>query len=187
MAAATPEEGGVIANETGHATASEFVTYKDKTIGLLIGRIAPLGDMPVHMSFFVAEGAFAPPKRLRRKAANLTEQDRHGLHSFECGDVVAYQKLETGEAETRAAVFGCISAPPVEGDNEVRRMLILYDMDAGIFFLGTWPSWRRVCKASVLVTDFDCDNNEHVQKISGQECQQMLDSWKHLLHMPEVC
>ena len=177
LAAATAEEGGVIQNETGHSTASEFVTYRGKTIGLLVGNEGSLAGMAFHMEFHLAEGAFPPLKRVRRKSTERSQQDRDGLHGFLRGNIVEYLGLKTGEPQTRADVFGCINAPPVEGDSQARKMLILYDREAGIFYLGMWPSWRRIRKPSAPI-EFDCDNNDHVLSISVEECQKMLDDWK---------
>ena len=155
LQAATLEERGIIQNEAGNEMASEFVSYQGKTIGLLVGQEGSLGGMPYNMSFLLQAGAFPAPKRVRRKAALVSQQDRQGLHTFRRSDVVEFLGLQKGEPETRADVFGCIHAAPVEGDNQVRKMLILYDRDADIFFLGMWPSWRRVRKSNVLITDFD--------------------------------
>ena len=86
LAAATPAEGGIVANQLGGAMASEFVTHSDggklKTIGLLVGAgtgaKGSLAGVPIHESFFVCPGMFAPPKRVRRKTAELSLQDRLG-------------------------------------------------------------------------------------------------------------
>ena len=185
LRAARPDEAGIIdiASETGNATAAEFVVHNGKTVGLLVGKEGPLGGWgtPIFMSFYLAEGAFTAPKRVRRKTAEMSTQDRQGLHTFVRGDVVEFIKLEKGEADSRAIVYGCVNASPAGSDKQFRKMLILYDKDVGMFFLGTWPSWRRVRKPSVLVTEFDCDNGDHTQTIGAGGCQQMLDSWKDSL------
>ena len=74
--------------DSGHCPLFElwFVTYADgaklKTIGLLVGAgdgaKGSLAGVPIHESFFVVPGIFAPPKRVRRKSAELSVQDRLG-------------------------------------------------------------------------------------------------------------
>jgi pyruvate/2-oxoglutarate dehydrogenase complex dihydrolipoamide acyltransferase (E2) component len=102
-------------------------------------------------------------------------QERNGLHSFGRGDVVEYAKANPDNPPCRAAVFGVIHAEPVPSDNEVRRALVLYDAYINTFFLGTWPAWRRVAKLGIA--DFDCDNEDHVSRVSLEDCEAMVASY----------
>lgn len=99
----------------------------------------------------------------RAKGARVRFPYLAGLHTFRRGDMVEYHgTLEKGESMTRAAVFGCVYAPPVPEDKQLRKILVLYDTTADVIFLGTWPLWRRVPLPAMLArSDFDCDNDEH--------------------------
>lgn len=46
------------------------------------------------------------------------------------------------------------------------------------FFLGAWPAWRRIPRATVPSADFDHDNNDHVKMMSLEACEKMLSAFK---------
>ena len=94
-------------------------------------------------------------------------------------------KLESGEEPCSAAVFGTIYAEPVAGDNEVRKILVLYNVDADTFFLGAWPAWRRIPKVG-LGEEFDCDNDTHVQTIGREASEAMVGSFSTSASMQAI-
>ena len=156
--------------------AASFVKHNNGTIGLLVGKTdGTVGGEPIHQWFQLRPNAFKPPKRVRRKSVQ-NAQERYGLHSFKRGNLVEWTKAEAEEPVQRAAIFGVIYAEPVPSDNEVRKILVLYDVEADLFFLGAWPAWRRLAKNGVA--DFDCDNDQHVQFVSHEECETMLASFR---------
>ena len=193
LTASAASDGGVIGNETGHAAAAAFVEYKNRTakvVGLLVGRCGVLCEgMPMYQSFYLAEGAFAQPaaptRNSHRKptAANspaaCSVQDRHGLHTFSRGDVVAYQQAKSEEAPMQAVVYACCYLPPTdEPKQQARKVLVLYDQEADMCFLGSWPAWRRVSKQPLAVGGtFDCDDDEQVKTITAAECVRMNDTF----------
>jgi hypothetical protein len=123
MVAAKAEERGIIDNQTGCVMADSFAKLrhngKDKTIGLLVGKLeCTLAGMPIHQEFHICSTAFEQPKRTRR-SAGPTQQDREGLHTFRRGDLVEYKKLEAGELQQSLAVYGVVYAEPVPSDNQV--------------------------------------------------------------------
>ena len=164
MAAATEAEGlkgGLIENRWGYPMAHSFVKLKIgstlTTVGLLVGLTsAMLAGMPIYHAFKVIVDAIPAPKRLRRKS-DVSAQDREGVHSFERGDIVEYMHTEDGQEVERAAVYGVIYAEAVRNDNQHRKFLVLYDVEADTFHVGGWPAWRRVPRASLPAdTAFDC-------------------------------
>ena len=166
MLPAVPSEGGLVANKSGYlGRAVAFLKYSNgmqtKTIGLFIGDADPpkIAGHVVYSEVHVREDAFVQT-RATRGAQSM--QDRHGLHSFTRGDLVEYTHTKQGEVPPTCVVYGCIEAPAVSDDNQIRRILVLYDIQLDLFFLSTWPAWRRVPKVGLDV-DFVCDNNDHVQ------------------------
>ena len=94
LTACAAEDGGIVANESGHAAAADFVTLTDrtktKTVGVLVGACGELCEgMPMYQDFYVAAGVFPPPEAPRRQRARSsaaappasTGQDRQGLHT----------------------------------------------------------------------------------------------------------
>ena len=166
MLPAVPSEGGLVANKSGYpGRAVAFLKYSNgmqtKTIGLFIGDADPpkIAGHVVYSEVHVREDAFVQT-RATRGAQSM--QDRYGLHSFTRGDLVEYTHAKQGEVPPTCVVYGCIEAPAVSDDNQIRRILVLYDIQLDLFFLSTWPAWRRVPKVGLDV-DFVCDNNDHVQ------------------------
>jgi hypothetical protein len=192
LAPLDPADGGVIANERHNAEAAAFVTYKDrtktKTIGLLVGACGTLcDDLPMYQYFYIAPGVFATPaapaKPARRSSARSqadspsSMQDRQGLHSFRRGDVVQYQQTNDGEPVCQAVIYACCYQPSTDAA-QARKLLVLYDQQADIFFLGAWPAWRRVSKRhteheALNAAPFDCDDDDQVRSISMEECVRM--------------
>ena len=191
LRACAASDGGVIGNENGHATAAAFVEYKNRTakvIGLLVGKCGVLCEgMPLYQAFYLAQGAFAKPATPARKSqrkesaqeSTQSVQDRHGLHTFRRGDVVGYQQAKPGEAPMQAVVHACCYLPPTEHPKQqARKVLVLYDQEAGMCFLGSWPAWRRVSKQPLAVGDtFDCDDDGQVKTITAAECVRMNDTF----------
>ena len=163
-------DGGLADNQAGEPAAAAFVTFRNgrekvgKTVGVLVGKEASVvAGLPTYMAHHVVSAMFATDTARPRRSAGPTLQDRQGFHTFRRGDVVAYQKLEKGDAPYQAVVFGCMfkergSGDADEGDGEesehggagnelqARKILILYDREAHFFFLGAWPHWQRICE-----------------------------------------
>ena len=68
------------------------------------------------------------------------------MKRFRRGDVVEYVQTKAGKTTVEAVVYACCYAEK-EGKPQGRKILVLYDMEGGYFFLGSWAAWRRVSKA----------------------------------------
>ena len=82
-----------------------------------------MAGLPTYMAHHVVSAMFATDTARPRRSAGPTLQDRQGFHTFRRGDIVAYQKLEKGDAPYQAVVFGCMfkergSGDADEGDGE---------------------------------------------------------------------
>ena len=69
------------------------------------------------------------------------------------------------------AVYGVCHFEPegggAEGGAQSRKFLVLYEVASKVFFLGTWPSWRRVPDPKfALDPAFDPDNDVHVKFVT---------------------
>ena len=104
-------------------------------------------------------------------------QDRLGLHSLARGDLVEYTQTEEGEAPPQACVYGVVTAEPVADDPQIRRIVVLYDITANTFFLGTWPAWRRMPKTLLSDEEFEVDNDDHVAMCEREVVEKMLASF----------
>ena len=100
-------------------------------------------------------------------APSQSMQDRQGLHTFARGNVVVYQQRKEGEPYFEAVIFGCCYQPA--DAEQARKVLVLYDQGAGVFFLGTWPAWQRKSRLAATPDQvFDCDDDDQVKCISAE-------------------
>ena len=169
-------EGGLVENVTGMPAAALFVKHKldkIKTVGLFVGKTdgALLGQ-PIYHSFHIKPSVW--PKSKSRSA--LSMQDRLGMHTFRRGDHVIYQHLEDGELPASVAVYGCSQTNESSERDQKDRYLILYEIESQVFFVGSWPSWRRAPMQSGM-QDFDMDNDDHVRSMSLEQVAHMHQAW----------
>ena len=180
-------KGGVVATESGQAAAACFVRLKDagghqKSMGVLVGKDESrlVFGLPVHMSFYVADGVFdATPAAPARRVPAQSLQDRLGFHTFRRGDLVEYVQCEVGEDSPVVAVYGILNHEP-EGNAQSRKFLLLYEVQAKTFFLGSLPQWRRVRNRAGTFDTFDCDNDSHVQTLTYDLTVSMANTFKEL-------
>lgn len=109
----------------------------------------------------------------------MSMQDRMGLHTFQRGDIVKFLNGEPGEPHAEAVVFGCIHKIPEKGDGDPqeRKILVLWEQESAVFFLGTWPAWRRTPRLGSTHPDFNCDDDDQVRTVSTETCKKMCMDW----------
>ena len=122
-----------------------------------------VASLPIYCEVHVCADAFAQTTRVRGSTQSV--QDRQGLHTFARGDLVEYMQAEEGEEPPQACIYGVISVEPTPEDPQQRKILVLYDVEASTFFLGTWPAWRRMRKPNVDFQNFNCENSEHIRLV----------------------
>eukprot|EP00965_Chrysotila_dentata_P235960 6201061-Pleurochrysis_carterae.AAC.1 len=144
------------------STAHEGGRGATKTVGVLVGLTE--GELfakeQVYAEHHVCSAAFGPPparttRRGQNQVRHMSQQERLGFHTFRRGDIVKYLGTETGEAEYQAVVYGVVLPNKKEGE-QGRKILILYDKAAAIFFLGLWTDWQRV---HTTATPADVEDN----------------------------
>ena len=67
-----------------------------------------------------------------------------------------------------------------EGNTQARKFLVLYEVQAKLFFVGSWPQWRRLRNPEGTFTTFDCDNGEHVKTLTYEETHAMCNEFSEL-------
>lgn len=176
-------EGGLVANESGHPSAADFVFLKDgkkhKVVGLLVGKAEGLlvFNLPIHLAFIVSSSSFPPSTPVRRTAAAKSLQDRLGFRTRRRGDIVAYLHCEEGEETPVVAVYGVIYLPETDTE-QGRKFLVLYERESTVFFLGTWTAWRRVPNlAKCTVDNFNCDDDKHVDTMADEPITAMVSEF----------
>ena len=106
-------------------------------------------------------------------------QDRLGFHTFRRGDCVEFLQCEPGELSPMVAVFGVLNLE-AEGNTQARKFLVLYEVQAKLFFVGSWPQWRRLRNPEGTFSTFDCDNGEHVKTLNYEETHAMCNEFSEL-------
>ena len=107
-------------------------------------------DLEVYSEFHMNPFAFSPASRERRTSGQ-SMQDRLGLHTFRRGDVVVYTLAEPHEEMSMMCVWGLCDEPAkLSSDDsakvQARKVLVLYDFAAKIFFVGAWPVRGAGCQ-----------------------------------------
>ena len=144
-------------------------------------------DLEVYSEFHMNPFAFSPASRERRTSGQ-SMQDRLGLHTFRRGDVVVYTLAEPHEEMSMMCVWGLCDEPAkLSSDDsakvQARKVLVLYDFAAKIFFVGAWPAWRRVPDPAKVSSDgesFHCDKDDQVKVINRDQCEEMARQWSQL-------
>ena len=176
---------GLVSNVTGPEMTKAMgytTTPQGQVVGVLLG-LSPtpslFGSELIYHEHHLRPGAWPAPKPARpsRQAtanASASQQDRLGMHTFRSGDHVEWMAGKPGE-HAEAVVWGVMHRAS-EGSAQARKALILYEQSSSTFFIGGWPSWRRISKEEV--PDFDADDNSHVKRFTGEEWKAMAASWK---------
>ena len=143
-----PGEGGVIGSKAGLCAAAGFTMHNAYIVGLLVGDGAGKTGWGANIFFahFISPSRF-PKRRSSKGSATKHErvQDRLGWHTFRNGDTVSWLKAEPADDDVRVGVYGVVYHQAEDGATrgQTDKMLVLYEIGSKIFFLGTWPSYRR--------------------------------------------
>ena len=182
------ESGGLILNKSA-APCIDFLYMKGtakgsekKLCGVFIASTdaRKAFDLEVYSEFHMNPFAFSPASRERRTSGQ-SMQDRLGLHTFRRGDVVVYTLAEPHEEMSMMCVWGLCDEPAkLSSDDsakvQARKVLVLYDFAAKIFFVGAWSAWRRVPDPAKVSSDgesFHCDKDDQVKVINRDQCEEM--------------
>ena len=177
-------KSGLVDNDVNIPGALGFSYYQGQPVGVLLGQTPTpvLFDSEfLYHAHHLRPGVWPEPaaRRTARKARaspTITQQDRLGMHTFRSGDLVEWTAGEDGE-HAEAVVWMVIHRPAVE-PAQARKALILFEQASSTFFIGGWPSWRRISKDGVPAAEFNVDNNDQAKSVSPQEWGVMESSWK---------
>ena len=156
---AKAEDGGIVANEKGLPQAQQVTWYRqargDKIpIGVLLGAAAD-AEMLAGETVWTAHIADAEVVQKlssggagRSRAKTNSLQDRLAFYTFRRGDCVRHMSGEENDPSLNLCVFGVVykEREGVSASDQGRKMLVLYDIDAEVFFLGKWTDFRRIAR-----------------------------------------
>ena len=191
------------AYERGRIRAVRFrlsdKAHGELPVGLYMASCEPppqlIKNVDIYHEFYVHHGQEVRQGRATRShttsAAASSHPNRHGLHTFRSGDMVHRIIEETPDTEPgpddecEAIVFG-ILAYQASGNRQNRHGLILYEQSTSSFFVGSLPSWGRVCLNPNQATVFDCDDSSAVKEVSPEEWQSLCTLWNSEDKLPHV-
>ena len=195
---ADPTHGGVVANQSGLLQAERVLWFKKKKgstvtttlMGTFLGSTDEhLGGSPLYQAFILKPDAYPPQQPSSRPTRNSSrasseaptaaagkgEQDRYGFHSFRRGDTVEWTAGKTTDVPCTATVYGVCEYNETRQDvavhpNQDRKALALRCHTTSLFFVGGWPSWKRV----TMEPGRDPDDDDQVVTMSSEESAQMV-------------
>ena len=185
---------GLVNNVPRATRAVGFTHYQKRPVGVLTSEwpVPTLfGDEQLFSGHRVLNH-FPQPARSASRArscdagssAPTSNQERYGLHTWRVGDRVAYTAGAANEAAAEAVVWR-ITSREAHGSEQARRTLILYEQSTETFFVGTWPSWRRIAQDD-LEGDFDVDNDKHVKLISEAQWSDLAVRWESSVDLKSI-
>ena len=209
LVAADDNAGGVVANNKGLPEAHQLTWFRKTRgepvpIGVLLGYSANLevlaGEtistahiVDIEMIQKIDEGTTA---RSRSKSSQSV-RDRLAFHTFRRGDCAHHLTGEEQDPKVGICIYGVIykAKEGASAADQGRKVLVLYDTDAEMFFLGKWTDYARVSKNG---RECDLNNSELVEEVStnilksmesayaGNTELQAVKSWAYVVKLAET-
>ena len=209
---ADPESGGVVANEKELPQAIRLTWYKKArgepvAIGVLLGNpesTDALAGEPILVAHVadteVLKKLEENTARRGRRSSTPGMMERMAFYTFRRGDVIKHSACEPDDPDANLCVYGIIFKSRDEGSGaeQGRKMLVIYDIDIGIFFVGKWTDYVRVPK--YRGAEVDLNDNEKVEVVSANVFTatsmasafisntelQSIKSWKYAVKLAET-
>lgn len=184
------DEGGIIDNVKGLWKAEKILfglSRRDKmvAVGVLVGRTDEhhLGGAPIYMEHRASSvtSSEIAKKSFVRSPAVAEESLRNGFQTLRRGDRVSYVgaiKSARSEVVPCAVVYGLLVYEHPE--HAQRKVVILYEENSTIFFLGFWAQWQRILRRNIAAGSLDgsLDKDASVQRCEEAEVDLMLEHYK---------
>jgi hypothetical protein len=179
-------EGGIIDNVKGLWMAEKILFGKRQrgqmiAVGVLVGQTHELlGGAPIYMEHRACSETAAKKSFIRPEAV-VEESLRNGFQTLRRGDKVSYcaaSKSARSEAVPCAVVYGLLVYEHPE--HAQRKVVILYEENSTIFFLGFWAQWQRILRRNIAAGSLDgsLDKDASVQRCEEAEVDLMLEHYK---------
>ena len=171
---------GLVANVAGLASAAGFTFLRDEPVGVLVGARAWVGwgGEKLFQDHVVCAARFEKNdnRRVRRRSTAQPEQDRLGFHTTKAGEEMEYMCLGPDEDPFSAWNFGIVVK--MKNDNSTgAKLLVMYDKQAGEFFLQACNHWARM--PANAADNEDADSNNYVpRQMDAADRKCMEDAWE---------
>ena len=209
LVAANDSDGGVVANQKGLPRAEQLTWYKKSRgdpipMGVLL---VNQGDQETVAGEKLWWGHIVDAEVLKkleessqsrgRNASAQSVQDRLAFSTFRRGDELHHAAGEESDPSPNLCVYGVVykAKEGVTAADQGRKMLVIFDIDLGVFFLGKWTNYKRVAKQANCA---NLNDNDKVEVVTSNVLKSMerafavntelhsIKSWNYAVKLAET-